>query len=50
MKTLGVDLSAQDAGTAACVLDWNGDRPRLDALRVGVSDTEIREHHLSVEK
>lgn len=45
MLTLGIDLSAADANTAACILAWDDDAaPRVESLRPArVSDSDIVE-------
>ncbi len=43
MKTLGVDVSSQDRGTAICVARWDGGRCTLEDLEVGVGDARIVE-------
>jgi predicted nuclease with RNAse H fold len=39
--TAGVDLSSQDAKTAACVIDWSDQRATVAELTLGVDDNAI---------
>ena len=41
MITAGVDLSSQDANTAACVIDWSDRSATVTELTVGIADTAI---------
>ncbi|WP_028066174.1 DUF429 domain-containing protein [Solirubrobacter soli] len=41
MRTLGVDVASQDAGTAVCLTRWHAGRCTIEHLRVGVGDDEI---------
>ncbi|MGN6245172.1 MAG: DUF429 domain-containing protein [Motilibacteraceae bacterium] len=41
MRTAGVDLAAQDTGTALAVVDWEPGRARLVRLQIGVSDRDV---------
>ena len=43
MKTIGVDLAAQPAGTALAAIEWEGRGARLVQLEVGVEDARIVE-------
>jgi predicted nuclease with RNAse H fold len=42
MRTIGVDLSSQDANTALCAIDWNSGRAKVSAGVVGISDADLR--------
>jgi hypothetical protein len=50
MITAGVDLSSQDANTAACVIDWSDDSATVSDLTVGVDDSAITHLALTVVK
>ncbi|MGV8969623.1 MAG: DUF429 domain-containing protein [Microbacteriaceae bacterium] len=54
MRTAGVDLAAQSAGTAVAIIEWTGDGPRATAcvreVLVGVEDSQIVEAAATVEK
>jgi predicted nuclease with RNAse H fold len=39
--TLGIDLSSQPNGTAACSLAWSGDGARIETLELGLTDKEL---------
>jgi predicted nuclease with RNAse H fold len=41
MRTLGIDLAAQEAKTAACVIEWGPDRALIAELRAGGADREL---------
>lgn len=41
MRTAGVDLSSEDKKSAACVVEWSGNRASILTLTLGVADTEI---------
>ena len=43
MITLGIDLSAQRAGTAACLIDWQREKVVVSEPQVGCSDAELDE-------
>nr|WP_218221336.1 DUF429 domain-containing protein [Nesterenkonia sp. Act20] len=43
MRTAGVDLAAENKGTALAVIEWTPDRARLEQLRLDVDDAEITE-------
>lgn len=36
MRTVGIDLSAQPAGTAVCSIEWSGTEANLDRITVGI--------------
>jgi predicted nuclease with RNAse H fold len=50
MLTAGVDLAAENKGTALAVIDWSGPRAALTELRLGVGDDAIAEAATTVEK
>ena len=50
MLTAGVDLAAENKGTALAVIDWSGARATLAELRLGVGDTVIAEAATAVDK
>ena len=39
--TIGVDLAAQRAETAACVLSWHEERAKIGALEAGLTDDDL---------
>lgn len=41
MKTLGVDLSSQNANTVACLIDWDRTNPAVLLIRSSLSDEAI---------
>lgn len=41
MRTLGIDLSAQAAGTAWCIVEWDAGRARVAKLVVGADDAQL---------
>ncbi|MGJ9426144.1 DUF429 domain-containing protein [Nesterenkonia halotolerans] len=43
MRTGGVDLAAENKGTALAVIEWTPDRARLEQLSLDVDDAEITE-------
>jgi hypothetical protein len=43
MRTLGIDLAAQPANTAACRIDWGAGRGAVSELRSGLDDGELLE-------
>lgn len=43
MRTLGIDLAAQAATTAACAIDWNDGAGTVSLLEVGVDDGRATE-------
>lgn len=43
MRTLGIDLAAQDANTAVCAVDWGEGGARIDTPVVGVADSDLLE-------
>lgn len=43
MRTLGIDLAAQPANTAACRIDWGVRRGVVSELRSGLDDGELLE-------
>jgi predicted nuclease with RNAse H fold len=42
-QTLGIDLSADDAKTAACAIRWDSGRATITMLRRKLSNTDLRE-------
>jgi predicted nuclease with RNAse H fold len=50
MRTAGVDLAAQAAGTALAVIDWTDGGASLQELHLGVDDPRIVEVAASVQK
>jgi predicted nuclease with RNAse H fold len=42
VQTLGVDLASSPSGTAACVIRWEERTARVEHLRAGVDDDELR--------
>jgi predicted nuclease with RNAse H fold len=50
VRTAGIDLAAQDARTAGCVVDWRDGRARVVTLVVGMSDDDLRDLIRSVNK
>ena len=50
MLTAGVDLSSQDAGTAACVIDWCGESATVIQLTVRVNDAAITNLLMTADK
>jgi hypothetical protein len=55
MRTAGIDLASQAAGTAACTIEWpegghSGDRARVSSLRLGVDDQAATELILGADK
>jgi predicted nuclease with RNAse H fold len=50
MRTAGVDVSSQDAGTAACVIDWFGQSAFVREVTVRVGDAAIMELLMTVDK
>ena len=50
MLTAGVDLAAENKGTALAVIDWSGARATLAELRLGVGDGPIAEAATTVDK
>ena len=50
MLTAGVDLAAENKGTALAVVDWSGPTATLTDLRLGVGDDAIAEAATTVEK
>ena len=43
MRTLGIDLAAQPANTAACTIEWEPGRPIVSELRSGLDDEALLE-------
>ena len=43
MKTLGIDLAASEARTAACVIEWNEGRGVVTPPVVGLTDDGLLE-------
>jgi predicted nuclease with RNAse H fold len=43
VRTLGIDLAAGDARTAACVIDWSDDVGVVRTPHVGLSDDRLLE-------
>lgn len=41
MRTVGIDLSAQPAGTAVCAIDWTGATANLRHVTVGADDEQL---------
>src|SRR5262245_13522336 len=41
VRTLGIDLAAQPKNTAACLITWNSNHAKIDALRVGLTDNDL---------
>jgi predicted nuclease with RNAse H fold len=50
MLTAGVDLAAEDKGTALAVIDWSGRAATLTALSLGVGDAAIADAATAVDK
>lgn len=50
MLTAGVDLAAENKGTALAVIDWSGPEAMLTELQLGVADDAIAEAATTVEK
>jgi predicted nuclease with RNAse H fold len=43
MRTVGIDLSAQPAGTAVCSIEWSGAAANLHRVTVGADDEQLLE-------
>jgi len=43
LKTLGIDLAAQDLKTAACLLDWSMGKATVEVLLDRQSNGELKE-------
>jgi predicted nuclease with RNAse H fold len=50
MLTAGVDLAAENKGTALAVIDWSGPVATLTGLQLGVADDTIAEAATTVDK
>lgn len=48
MRTLGIDLSADDRRTATCEIAWDGGRAEVSPPVVGLDDTALRERIVAV--
>jgi predicted nuclease with RNAse H fold len=49
VRSLGIDLAAQPAGTAACVLAWEEGERRVESIELGVDDDRIATLHRDVD-
>jgi hypothetical protein len=43
MRTVGIDLASQSAGTAACTVSWSDSKAHIVAVEEGVEDARLRE-------
>ena len=50
MRTLGVDLAAEPAGTATAAIDWSGSRAEVVAVRIGQTDGQVAELAATAER
>jgi hypothetical protein len=39
--TLGIDLAAQDRGTAACLIEWDAGEGRVTSVVAGLGDSAL---------
>jgi predicted nuclease with RNAse H fold len=50
VRTLGIDLAAQPAKTAACVVEWSDDRALVTEVRIGADDDALLDRINSADK
>jgi predicted nuclease with RNAse H fold len=50
MITAGIDLAAEPTGTALALIEWNGNKAKLQGLFLGVDDSQIVEATIGANK